>query len=202
MKSSCKPEASSHRLCFFTIIELLVVLAVVMLLMSLLLPSLQKAKERARQTYCAGNLRQMGNGMMFYVNDNNGWLPNYRWRCITSYFPPISTVTYSNETFHCPSHVSPGPTVAYYYFSYAINSNIGYCGGINDHHGKIDRVKVPSMSVLLGENGEYNVPAAYDVKKHTVAIRHNAGANYLFVDTHVKWFKYGQDSEISWMGFQ
>jgi prepilin-type N-terminal cleavage/methylation domain-containing protein len=58
----------------FTLIELLVVVAVIAILLCLLLPALGKAKETARRSVCAGNIRQIGIGMFNYANDNKSWL--------------------------------------------------------------------------------------------------------------------------------
>lgn len=54
----------------FTLIELLVVIAIIALLVSILVPSLQKARELARQTVCLTQLRNIGGGINFYTNDN------------------------------------------------------------------------------------------------------------------------------------
>lgn len=55
----------------FTLIELLVVMAVIALLMSILLPSLKKAREQSRQTVCATNLHAIGQGFFVYAHDND-----------------------------------------------------------------------------------------------------------------------------------
>ena len=59
----------------FTLIELLVVVAIIALLISILLPSLSRARAQARQLVCVTQLRSMGNAARLYGEDNKGFVP-------------------------------------------------------------------------------------------------------------------------------
>lgn len=72
---------TSHRACFsrrnaFTLVELLVVIGIIALLISILLPALNKARASANMTRCLSNQRQFVLGLIMYTNDyRNGCLP-------------------------------------------------------------------------------------------------------------------------------
>lgn len=105
----------------FTLIELLVVVAIIALLISILLPSLNKAKENARRAACLANLHQLGQAFQQYLHDNGDMLPaasqmpsiealvadpnDFR-PPITQFLQPYARLP---ELFHCPSDL-PGKT--------------------------------------------------------------------------------------------
>ena len=72
----------------FTLIELLVVIAIIALLVSILLPSLKKAKDLAKEMNCQVNLRNLGTVTMMYANENQ------------AYLPPVPPTTQYNMYFH------------------------------------------------------------------------------------------------------
>ncbi len=64
----------------FTLIELLVVIAIIAILAAILFPVFAQAREKARQTACLSNLKQMGNAVMMYAQDNDEILPATGWQ--------------------------------------------------------------------------------------------------------------------------
>lgn len=71
-------RSASNVICrAFTLVELLVVIGIIALLISILLPSLNKARQQANAVACLSNMRSVGQGVALFTNEKRGWLPKY-----------------------------------------------------------------------------------------------------------------------------
>ncbi|HBC88162.1 MAG TPA: hypothetical protein DCZ94_14525 [Lentisphaeria bacterium] len=99
----------SHLHCLkrrFTLIELLIVIAIIAILAGLLLPALKTAKEMARETICRSNLKQIGLAFLMYEGDNSGWIPIHAFPSRIQNYITSQTESLSvrpMEVLKCPS---------------------------------------------------------------------------------------------------
>ncbi len=64
----------------FTLIELLVMIAIISILMAMLLPTLKKARDMAKQIHGLNNFKNLGSACTFYAMDYNSWMPSSVWQ--------------------------------------------------------------------------------------------------------------------------
>lgn len=93
----------------FTLVELLVVIGVIALLISILLPALNRARQQANQLACLSNLRQIDMGLLMYANNNRGRFPAPAW--IED--PEVDDWIYWQEKPAKPRDVQQGAIVPY-----------------------------------------------------------------------------------------
>jgi len=147
MRSECNRTRSG-----FTLIELLVVIAIIAILAAILFPVFAKVREKARQTACLSNVKQLGLAFMQYEQDFDESPPNTT--NLYGYGPGWAGQIYpyvkSAAVFRCPSDTTTDGTNEHD-SSYALNKNLGVDN--NDVHTSfpISAYTAPSMTVLLLE---------------------------------------------------
>ncbi len=120
-----------NRLNGFTLIELLVVIAIISILAAILFPVFMQSRERARQTVCISNERQLGLAIMQYIADNNEQFPQglqmaegTRVWAGEGWGGQCRPYINSTALFRCPSDSNDSNSTPNYTISYGYNYNL------------------------------------------------------------------------------
>ena len=156
----------------FTLIELLVVIAIIAILAAVLFPVFAKAREKARQTSCLSNLKQLGLGLFQYSQDYEEKLPNIP-GIDSSPFGGVKaepsgigwagriySYVKSTKIYECPDD-DTNLTVKRDRVSYAFNTNIPIRRGYGGTESFIPAFNAPASTIMLFEVRRIGAPFSF-----------------------------------------
>jgi len=199
-RPGCGPGPQSAR-SGFSLIELLVALAVVVLLAALAFPALQRAAEKSRASRDAGNLRQIGAGLLMFAAENSGRLPeaggDIPWGTTSPKGLPPWTEQVApylggrREVFISPLGHLDKSDPGYFLGSHPAHASLGGFGPV-----LLPRMESPSQTLLAGTVGssenfhrgdwdpdDYTQSPAFDENRRS---RLAPAVNIVFADGHVR----------------
>lgn len=182
----------------FTLIELLVVIAILAILAAILFPVFARAREKARQTTCLSNLKQLGTALQMYVQDYDGMTPPHNdddgstgWRWFQ--FPILLTpYTKNYQILRCPSDqgwTRPETGATGRWASYPVNHAVPARSDAQFEAPAETIVLVDGQDGDLGLDNDSARPDHPDYSHVDAYYRHNDGMNVNFYDGHAKWYR-------------